>query len=379
MIADRDLAQLAAKALAAAPSLRDKPLASEEARAVKLVALTIRARHRRERRLRWAVGGIAAAATIATAIGIAKISTGAVTPKVIAQTPAPAERLGIDSMIATGVVREVTGDAYVLHAGLSRPVTGNSAIGAGEELVVERNARVSFGLPTGTLLTVQEGGDLTVVALGTTQLFRLSAGSVRADVHKLATGERFLVRTPDAEIEVRGTSFRVGTVPSDPSCGAGITTRLTVYEGVVVVRAGSTEIRVPAGHQWPSDCGLTANAPARTRPLTSSAGTSVAPGPVGSPRASRSELAGQNDLYASALAARQSGNTGAAVAAFEQLATKYPASPLAENAMAERMRLLAATHSPRAVDAARAYVTRYPEGFARTDAEAILTERLSPR
>jgi hypothetical protein len=97
-------------------------------------------------------------------------------------------------------------------------------------------------------------------------------------------------------------------------------------------------------------------------------------GPAAVPQApgARSQLAEQNDLYASALAARERGDSRAAVALFERLVKKYPSAPLAENAMAERMKVLAAAGSRRAADAARDYLARYPAGFARADAESIL-------
>jgi len=61
-----------------------------------------------------------------------------------------------------------------------------------------------------------------------------------------------------------------------------------------------------------------------------------------------------------------------AVAAFERFLGKYPSSHLAENAAAERMKLLAATDPAKAAGAARQYLAKYPSGFARDDAKAIL-------
>jgi hypothetical protein len=210
------------------------------------------------------------------------------------------------------------------------------------------------------------------VAQGATQLFRLAAGSLRADVQKLHAGERFLIRTSDAEIEVHGTSFRVANVPPDPSCGGGTATRVSVYEGVVTVRAAAGEASVRAGQVWPTDCGRTvagssaassAGAARVARPSTAANTPAVV---------SPSQLAAQNDLFAQASAAEREGRTADALARLQELVAKYPSGPLAESAAAERMTILSRTDRARAVDAAKAYLARYPAGFARSQAEAVV-------
>ena len=100
--------------------------------------------------------------------------------------------------------------------------------------------------------------------------------------------------------------------------------------------------------------------------------------PLARPEAegARSQLAAQNDLFDEATALKRSGDFSAALAGFERFLARYPSSPLAENAAAERMRLLGSmggpTNQARAVAAAKDYVARYPAGFAKADAEAIL-------
>jgi outer membrane protein assembly factor BamD (BamD/ComL family) len=85
-----------------------------------------------------------------------------------------------------------------------------------------------------------------------------------------------------------------------------------------------------------------------------------------------SSLAAQNDLYAEGMRRKRNGETSAAIAAFEQLELKYPAGQLAENAAVERMKLLASMDRRKAEQAASQYLARYPTGFARATAEAIL-------
>lgn len=377
-----DLAQRAAEALASAPVVPQAPSPSQETRAVALVAGAIRARRQRARRLRWtAAGAVAAAAATVLALGAAWRHAHRETPSSVAMGPAAPSQPTAGSQ--AGVVEAVVGDAYVIHGDQGRSVVEGSFVSAGDRLVVQRGGHVAFVLPTGTRLAVDEGADFTVVTEGTTQIFRLAAGSVRADVHKLVNGERFLVRTRDGEIEVRGTSFRLADVPPDPSCGAGTTTRLSVYEGVVAVRVGTTETRVAAGQSWPADCGVRAtdgekSPGSTTTPVADSARRSVSTATLSSDVA-RSQLADQNDMYARAITARESGHDDAAIAAFERLVAKYPSCPLAENALAERMKLLSAVSPRRAAEAARDYLARYPLGFARADADTILSRGASDR
>src|SRR5262249_2157943 len=77
---------------------------------------------------------------------------------------------------------------------------------------------------------VEEGGDLAIVEQASSQIFSLAVGAMRADVAKLSPGQRFLIRTPNAELEARGTSFRVARIRGEASCEDGLTTKLAVYE-----------------------------------------------------------------------------------------------------------------------------------------------------
>jgi hypothetical protein len=205
----------------------------------------------------------------------------------------------------------------------------------------------------------------------------LETGALHAEVAKLGPSERFVVRTADAEVEVRGTSFDVWRVSADPSCGEGTTTRVKVREGIVAVRArGQSETLVHADEVWPRDCALSV-APAPTTPVsvtasaiavaTASVRHSIEPSPPSS------DLAAQNDLFERATARKRAGDAAGAVAGFDQLLALYPSSHLAQSARAERMKLLRGIDRDRARAAARDYLDRYPTGFARADAEVILS------
>jgi RNA polymerase sigma factor (sigma-70 family) len=94
--------------------------------------------------------------------------------------------------------------------------------------------------------------------------------------------------------------------------------------------------------------------------------------------ASSSELAAQNALFRDALAKSRE-DPAAAVSMLDSFVRQYPNAPLEEAVLAKRLRLLAALGDPRAPSAAREYVTRYPNGFARHDAAPLLNEEATAR
>jgi hypothetical protein len=201
---------------------------------------------------------------------------------------------------------------------------------------------------------------MTVNSEGALQMLRLEAGSVDLHVAKVSADHRFVVSTPDAEVEVHGTQFRVSIGPSS-GCGDGVT-HVLVTEGVVVVRHGGVEKRVPAGDQWPN-C-----APAAETAAPSQASAV----PPASAQSMASTLGEQNDLFAEGVLAKHRGDVQGAVSAFDRFLATYPGSPLAQSAAVERMRLLHTAGSARSVSAARQYLARYPGGFAISEAEAIV-------
>jgi hypothetical protein len=368
MTPPKDLARLAAKALARKPSEASEPFALD-ARTLELVASAIRAR-RRARQIRWIAGVAAIAAVAAMTVGISvrrspPIATAPATEASGLATAPSAASLG--GALGSSV-DSVIGNPEIARGGVTSEFGNDARIVAGDELILPRGAEVTFTLPTGTHVTVEEQGHLTVAEQGQIQIFRLTAGAMRAVVHKLAVADRFLVRTPDAEVEVRGTSFRVAMAAPDEPCALGSATRVQVYEGVVIVRAASTETHVHAGEVWPAGCAL---------PLSPSAGAASQTTHV--PASPRSLLAEQNDLYATAITLRDGGETGKAVVLFERLLARYPSGPLAENAAVERMKLLASARRPEAARAAADYLAKYPTGFGRPDADAILARERTPR
>jgi hypothetical protein len=215
---------------------------------------------------------------------------------------------------------------------------------------------------------------MTVVSQGANERLRLDNGAIDLHVAKQQPFHRFLVDTLDAEVEVRGTKFRVSIVPPDRACLDGMMTRVVVTEGVVVVRARDVETSVAAGERWPTGCAreATTNSAAASLPagLRSASGLSGT-GPAG-PLSVGSSLTDQNDLFAAALAAKRQGDLWGAVGAFERLGSRFPVGPLAESAAVERMLVLRDVSPSKARAAAQQYLARYPSGYARTEADAIM-------
>ncbi len=370
----RSLARLAARELRRAEA--EVPARAEGERDAHLALLaasvceqrSLAARASRASRRRWTLGAAAIAATALAAVGVRGVllgDRGVVAPRAALSTPydVHVDGAGPDD----------------IHHGVAAVPGAPERLRAGDH-VTSRTGLVAVVVATGTRLTLDQGADLAVVEEGNAQVFALRAGNVRADVAKLHEGERFLVRTADTEVEVRGTSFRVEHVDVASECRPDVHTRVIVFEGVVVVRNAGAEDRVKAGEQWPAPCAPTPS-PAETStgraPSVSSPGllpSAVSPLPSSAPAgvASVSKLAASNELFASAQAARRGGDPRAAVGLFEKLIAEYPSSPIVESATVERMRTLGAIDRGRSVAAAHDYLARFPRGFARGEAEAIV-------
>jgi hypothetical protein len=390
---------------------------SDRARLVAAVERGLRARRRRrllERGL--VVTGVAAAAALALLIGgltflhpktgslvaIGAAAGGAHDLTVLSSPPA---RDGVPGVMVGG-----GGAAPV-------PLASGMKLSRGLRLVAPPAGEVRVGAARGTTLTLEGGGDMTIGDDGAVQRYQLATGAVRAQVAKLVPGERFIVATADSEIEVHGTAFRVAVVPADPACGGGTVTRVSVSEGVVTVRRDGVETPVRPGNVWPPACPVIEAMPSAAPAVAAGSVASVAEGAASGthrggtrgghgglsraslthargqdddasdsgdsmlapdqPGYSRSELAAQNDLFASAVRAKREGRGSEAIRIFERFGREYPHSPLAEGAAVQRMKLLGAIDLGSARRAAADYLKRYPSGFARADAEALMAIKTS--
>jgi ferric-dicitrate binding protein FerR (iron transport regulator) len=349
--------------------LRAAPSSRPDDALVAVAARANRARDERRRWRRWAMVAAAAAGVVLVgSFGAHALHRGAASSGA-GEAPTVTAR-------AETRAGEVEGSVLLVRGSQTSRLDDGGEVRGGDRVVVLRDGSAALTFPTGTRLALEGGAEVSVLEQGASNVFALSAGALRAHVAKLHAGERFVVSTGDAEVEVRGTSFRVAHAPSDPACGRGTTTRVEVFEGVVAVRGPDGESRVAAGERWPGGCGAGAAESAapsgEAAPAMAERKPSVTARPPSAARHA-SDLAAQNDLFDEAMAAKRRGANAEALAALERFLALYPASHLAENAAVERLRILVATDPARASAAARAYLERYPAGFARQEANGILT------
>lgn len=328
------------------------PTLEDRERAIAIVASALMARRRHRRLVRF--GAVAAAAVVVGAAGMARLALHGAPERVPVATAAQGIQIVAKSVVGDG--------ASVVVSGEPAPLAEGRAVPAVSRLVTPPNSHATLAFSTGTSVTLGESTDLTVNAEGPMQLLRLGSGFVDLHVAKLTAAQRFVVATSDSEVEVRGTRFRVSLAQPDPACGGGTATRVAVSEGVVVVRHDGVESRVAAGETWP--CAMATTSGLEGDDLLKPGGAARVPAP--------SVLPEVNALYQQAMAAKHRGDTHAGLAALSQLLQRYPTSQLAEGATVERMRMLKSVAPPHAVREAKRYLASYPNGYARSEAEAIV-------
>jgi hypothetical protein len=223
-----------------------------------------------------------------------------------------------------------------------------------DERVRTEAVPLTLAADDGTTVELAPRSDLKLLRADSEQWLRLGSGEVAVHVAKLKAGQRFVVLTPDAEVEVRGTRFHVALAAPADDCGHGTPTRVVVDEGVVVVRSPAGEVRVPAGQSWPVGCAAPRPTPA-AEPSRPAVVTKRAPRPAPAPAPSlvssstvvSSTLATENDLFGAALRAEHSGDRVEAAHLLDALLTRFPESPLRESAQRARARVTtAAVASP---------------------------------
>jgi hypothetical protein len=205
----------------------------------------------------------------------------------------------------------------------------------------------------------------------------LSQGTVVLRVPKLGPHRTLSVLTPDARVTVRGTRFSVTVLGS----GDRRETRVQVTEGSVWVNHAGKEDVLAAGQSWSSrpEVALTRERPTATpapknEPAAGAAVEATAPRPrdVNVSPVGTSTLAAENELYRSAVAAVRGGEDARAVGLLDTFLSRFPRSPLAQNAAVERFRaLVRAGRHDGAARAADQYLSAYPGGFAREEATRV--------
>jgi hypothetical protein len=294
---------------------------------------------RRRRRVVRSIGAAAAVVGIARAFG-ATLSPRRRPMVVAAAGPRPAfvaEGSAVATVMAVG--------------GPIQPLLPGQQWRSGEHLRTDGRG-VALATRDDSTIEVAPHSDLQLLRADVERWLRLGSGAVEVHVAKLRGAERFVIATPDAEVEVRGTRFRVAIVPAVDACGRGTVTRVSVTEGVVVVRSFGGQSRVEAGGRWPADCAerSVSAAPAPAPVPRAEAKRLATPHATGvrDPAAAdvpTSTLATENDLFGAALKAEGAGDRREAVQLLEVLLARFPQSPLRESALVERARLIGSTLS----------------------------------
>jgi ferric-dicitrate binding protein FerR (iron transport regulator) len=337
-------------------------VAADEARGVETIERAMLARKRRRQSVAWA-GALSAAAAVAIAA------------TQLRQSSAPASST---VPIAIDVTPSGQGAALARSEGREQ-LKQRVSIESGQRIDTPANGGASLQLSTGSSMTLSGRSSFRVDSQGATQRFSLQHGELVAHVAKLTTAQRFIVDTPDAEIEVRGTRFRLRVIERPEACGGGTRTRLEVSEGAVEVRlASANTVSVKAGEVWPTDCAEPIHVTQTPAPQSINGHETTIPkthavSPIAANETERgSALTAPNDLFAEGVARGRQGDTSGALRIYQELMSRFPTSPLAENALVERMRLSTTIHE-RAVEA-KQYLARYPRGFAAAEARKLLSE-----
>jgi hypothetical protein len=396
----QNLADVAARAVRRARSEAPPSLPRDRRKLVAAVEGVLRTRARHQVVRRWAVmtTGAAVAAGLALFVGMHRFQAGSAGVALRNDGAASARTLTV-----LGDVDESEAGA-ILPGARRVPLSRGMTLEPGIRLVAPPSSEVRVGTAEGTSLTLEAGAELTVSDASATQRFALSLGAVRAHVARLFAGERFIIDTGDAEVEVHGTVFRVAVGPADARCASGSRTRVSVTEGVVSVRAAGVETRVLPGQEWPAECKSAATAAVALASRTTNAvrshagarverrGTTAPMAPAldlatatpseASPSAAAitaparaqdaSKLGAQNDLFAAASRARNQGHAAEAGRLFAQLAQDYPHSPLLESALVQRMKALATIDGVAAAQAAKEYLDHFPGGIALGEARRLI-------
>jgi hypothetical protein len=331
---------------------------------VAAMALAIAAKARRRRIVTVSVATLAAAACV---LVVLKLSSGS---GLVGAKPGAISALVVEH--ATGVRNQL------VRAGTTQPLPDLAVLAVGDSVRLGEDGSAVLGLRNGTRMTLSSSAHLRVDDTGSTRRYSIFSGHLQAHVAKLGLGERFVVSTPDSEVEVRGTVFTVAVESSPSWCrdlASGSTVR--VSEGAVWVRSGDKEVVLQPGETWATPCPdlrvmHKAEGAERAPTVPSSAVSSVragthktvaprvtsvaAPvvGPTPSPVAPApahletvavSHLTEQNDLFSAAMAAERQGQHDLALRNLDELAARFPGGPLRESALVERKRILAAQPS----------------------------------
>ena len=303
------------------------------------------------------------------------------------------------------------------------PVQPGRTIGEGDRIrALDRSVDVRLGRITSA--KVSPGAVLAIATLRPhLQELRLESGVTEFEVDPRREAE-VVVQTADARIRVTGTVFSVtsGDTNSEPW------SEVSVARGHVEVASHGDTFVLQSGESWSSreveakdtdsigdarfgdarfrnspiettasgagrgsDRNARAGTGADTRAQSSTrtAATGAAFGGAGEIRGKELDAHGSGDvagltttlseenrMLRGALSARNAGNGARCVGLLSELLTKFPSSPLRQEAMVAHFRCLQMSgDGGRAHRSAARYLSEYPSGFARDEARALLLDK----
>jgi ferric-dicitrate binding protein FerR (iron transport regulator) len=239
------------------------------------------------------------------------------------------------------------------------------------------NAPLQTRARTTTSVSPEGEARFTRASSDGTEIVRLSDGAVILSVRHLPAGERFLVKTGDAEVEVRGTLFRV-------EAASDRIQRVSVVEGKVEVRFHGATFFVTADERWdrPAEAPLlstkapailASSAPERTGELGAAA-AKRSPGKTGPAASAKPVASGAEGVgaFEEGMAMMERGDYDTAARHLDAFSGSSPGDDRAEDAAF--LVILALQRAGRPVEAAaaaRRYLARYPSGYRRAQAKAI--------
>jgi hypothetical protein len=293
---------------------------------------------RESKKRRWPVRRLAPsalAAALVCAVALVAFKNGHFAGRILPSSPRQAPP-------AEGALGVLRGAVAAISGGRLQTVQ------VGGRIPLARGDRVESPVGGEAQLSLPRGVDVKLVGLTRLRLLsateleqrlELAAGRVEVSVPKPGGPKIVEIDTPDSEVIVHGTQFSVLVTDGE---GGRVVTSVSVTRGaVMVVHAGERRL-IEAGATWSSEvppvpASTTTDAPASMPPsvATSTPRMNRAARPVPVP-----SLTEQNRLFQAFIEARDAGDDAAAVRHLDELLTRFPDTPLADQARLARFRAL---------------------------------------
>ncbi len=231
-------------------------------------------------------------------------------------------------------------------------------------------APASSSAPRAGTVAPSAGAVWTQSRDGSVERVELEAGTLHVHVRPQGPGERFFVRLPDGEIEVRGTTFDVTAL-------GGFTRHVSVDEGTVVLRLrGGPDRNLGPGTSWAAPESPAPDAHEAAAVLSIAA-------PTKTPRRPDADVHDGDDrasAYATAMRSFREGRYDSAAAAFHAYTLTFPRGSEAEDAsFLEALSLARAGRGDAAALAAERHLESFPRSFRRKEASILVARAASRR